>query len=538
MSEQGMRENKDAPGLRISRMSMSNESVPRAKRMGPFKYNMTMMFQDRRLLKYLAHFIILCIISFLPLIFAGIALAFSSPSNAAKVAIYLVTLAIAIASIGFSARFSYQRLSRAVASRSRDSRTLPHTDVNIVGTPAEAFSPDQRHYSSGRQSPLSGHSIDMNHRDSEMPTPPPLPTARMPQSIIPPAPPLPGHSTPPPPPYQQGGMAEGSTLHQVPPPAHLPPPGAPQLPPGLFGAGGPHKSLGGDSDNDDTQLYSFEKINVQPEKSQGQWDDQGDRAGPGIRLSALPPSRNKDGYVENWVNTNGNRDDGGRGSSVYGQDTKRPATSSFDDLVGTMLESFTDSSRPSNNASRPPPPSVPLPTLLPYDDHTKDAGASSSNQRKEDARRKMLAQIRKEASTANSDDGFLDSDSDGMSSRGVSPRDAPHAGSGDKWKPASVNFENIAAHIAQALNQSDGLGSTLSDVRTDSRPIDRDSVSIEMRTPDISPRRAEQRMTPPAQRAVVHTRPPAPPTTYEIPSMSSSGSFDDDTLDSTRSNRR
>ncbi|KAJ2344125.1 hypothetical protein GGF43_005526, partial [Coemansia sp. RSA 2618] len=66
-------------------MSVSNVSVNRTPTsMSTFKSNIRLMFTDRKLLKYMFHFIGLCVISFLPLIFAGIALAFSNPTSAAK----------------------------------------------------------------------------------------------------------------------------------------------------------------------------------------------------------------------------------------------------------------------------------------------------------------------------------------------------------------------------------------------------------------------------------------------------------------------
>ncbi|KAJ2626219.1 hypothetical protein IW137_005999, partial [Coemansia sp. RSA 1287] len=105
-------EEKDDLGMPISRMSVSNSSVNGTLSM--FKTNIKMMFANRKLLKYLFHFIGLCVISFLPLIFAGIALAFSSPSSAAKIAIYMVTMVIALISIGFSGWLSYRRLCRAI----------------------------------------------------------------------------------------------------------------------------------------------------------------------------------------------------------------------------------------------------------------------------------------------------------------------------------------------------------------------------------------------------------------------------------------
>ncbi|KAJ2365426.1 hypothetical protein H4S01_003253 [Coemansia sp. RSA 2610] len=516
------------------------------------------MFADRKLLKYLFHFIGLCVISFLPLIFAGIALAFSNPSSAAKVAIYMVTLAIALISIGFSGWLSYRRLSRAISRR--NSQVLPANEVDVVGTPVEAFSPSQQHYNNGDQSPSGGHVIDMPLHNTGG-------SLGISDSSIPPVPPLPGNLPPgqpvPPPPYQNNmlppvprmdmPMPPPPAAHPPAPPAGVPP--APPLPMSNSSVPKPtynpngyeqHRSMDAESENndDEVQLYSFETIKVQPGRSQGY---------------AHSPRLSQNGYVEDWVNTSGTHNGNGQphggqihGESVYGptesvyeqtdsvQGQKVPAASSVDDLFEKMLESYTDNSRPSTNASKLPPPSIPLPNLMSNTNSSITATSSVDMQRKEDAKRKMLNALKQESrGTAagghrDEHDDFLDSDSDNMSSRGVSPmtqrKSDEYGGADGKWKPTSVNFENIAAHIAEALNQPDGPQNTLRALRVANDSDDLDTPSIEVHTPDISPRRAEQVTTSPGQRAVVHTRPlpPQPPQQrMEIESMTSSTTLDD-----------
>ncbi|KAJ2112728.1 hypothetical protein GGH17_006444 [Coemansia sp. RSA 788] len=120
----------------------------------------------------------------------------------------------------------------------------------------------------------------------------------------------------------------------------------------------------------------------------------------------------------------------------------------------------------------------------------------------------------------NDNDDFLDSDSDNMSSKAVSPRALQEE---NKWMPPSMNLENIAAHIAEALRQPDGPRNTLHELRVVNDAGNRDASPISVHTPDISPRRAEHVTSSPSQRAVVHSRPtppiapPLPPTNASSP---------------------
>ncbi|KAJ2348466.1 hypothetical protein GGF43_004562 [Coemansia sp. RSA 2618] len=205
-----------------------------------------------------------------------------------------------------------------------------------------------------------------------------------------------------------------------------------------------------------------------------------------------------------------------------------------------MLESFTDNSRPSTNVSKNIPPFIPLPSKMPTNNSHTMAEMPVNVQRKDSAKRKMFEALKQEKCEATADnthgnnaDDFLDSDSDNMSFEGGSPRGARQSDDlGDKWKPASINLENIAAHIVQALNQSDAPRNTLGGLHVTNNVGSRDNLPIEVHTPNISPRRAEQVTTPPTQRAVVHTRPPPLPPKQsqqrmEIESMASSMTYDD-----------
>ncbi|PIA13211.1 hypothetical protein COEREDRAFT_89739 [Coemansia reversa NRRL 1564] len=607
----------------VSRMSLSNVSVDTPK--ASFKSNIMLMFSNRKLLKYLYHFIGLSVISFLPLIFAAIALAFSDPTTGAKVAIYMTTLVIALISIGYSGWLSYRRLCREIAP-SNDSEALAPGGVNMVTSVADAFSPEQQHYN--RVNNQVHNVFSFNDPNNPVPPVPPLPHSSMFNSPPPyphgsSAQPLSSHPSPPllPPPELLSPMsASGGPLSPLsgglppppsgPPPPHgaLPPPpvggpippsaGIPPAPPlptgsiqmpepvhhndfnGNWRTSDPPRSADsahGHIDNGD-RFYSFETVKVQPNKSQGYAQnrdlDQGPYAddyynkelpqrptlvpagqlsgseisdaglrkkyqqqsangtvvssSPDFNLGSQPHSKTKDGYDGNWDNNtsasnthvaqDSRQYSRARGESVYGQaqntkDNKAPAASSIDDLVETMLESFMDSSHTSTHVSRPPAPPIPIPPLM-QSINGNDAATKNEQQKKEDAKRKMLLEMKNDGNhTETDDDDFLDSDSDGAGSLELSPDEGQKPGEQDaqraKWKPASVNFDNIAAHIAEALNKPDAPKHMLGDLHIDNSSI-RESFSIKVRTPDVSPRRAEQITTPPAKRAVVHTREKAP----------------------------
>ncbi|KAJ2615492.1 hypothetical protein H4S08_001227 [Coemansia sp. RSA 1365] len=615
----------------VSRMSLSNVSVDNPKT--SFKSNIMLMFSDRKLLKYLYHFIVLSTISFLPLIFAAIALAFSDPTTGAKVAIYMTTLVIALISIGYSGWLSYRRLCRAIAP-SNESEALAPGGVNMVASVADAFRPEQQHYNHVNN---QVHNVfSLNDPDNPVPPVPPLPHSSMFNSPPPyqhgsTAQPLSSHPSPPllPSPELLSPMsASGDPLSPpsggLPPPPSGPPPppphgglppsvGIPPAPPlptgsvripepvhhndsnGNWRTSDPLRSADsahGHIDNGD-RFYSFETVKVQPNKSQGYGQnrelDRGSYANDyynkelpqrptlvpagqlsgseisdaGLRkkyqqhsangtvvssssdvnLDAQPHSKAKDYYNGNWDNNtsasnthvaqDSRQYSRARGESVYGQvqdtkDNKAPAASSIDDLVESMLESFIDSSNPSTHVSRPPAPPIPIPSLM-RSINGNDAAAQNEQQKKEDAKRKMLSEMKTEQNYADTDDDdFLDSDSDGAGSLELSPDEGQKPGEQDaqraKWKPASVNFDNIAAHIAEALNKPDAPKNMLGDLHIDNSSI-RDSFSIKVRTPDVSPRRAEQITTPPAKRAVVHTRDKEPKHT-EIESASTSPTTD------------
>ncbi|KAJ2655359.1 hypothetical protein IW148_006086 [Coemansia sp. RSA 1199] len=422
-----------------------------------------LMFSDRRLNKYMFHFIGLCVISFLPLIFAGIALMFSTPSGAAKVAIYMVTLVIALVSIGFSARISYMRLCRAISK----SESPMSTKLDIVDSPPQTSRP--------------GHQYSNNESDSAS------------SGSVPPMPNLPEKKLPPPPPYPSS--THGSQTSSALMPMRAPP--APPLPTSNSHMAVPiHSNSAGagaesDDDEDEMHVYTFKAIPVPPTHDR--------RSNPGA-------------YVEQWVDT------------TTANRTQIPAASSIDDLVETMLETFTDSTGPSSHASKFTDSAGPSTHASKFIPLPSQPIPSAPVQRKPSARRKHHGGHR-----GYEDDEFLDSDSDNGSSAGVSPGNNKRHDNGDAGcKPVSVNLENIAAHIAQALSQPDAPRSTICGPQT---PGHIDGAEIEVRMPVVSPQRAEH-VTAQTNRAVVHTReppvlPPKPSQArMEIESMASSETFD------------
>ncbi|KAJ2522729.1 hypothetical protein H4217_000562 [Coemansia sp. RSA 1939] len=99
---------------------------------------------DPRVRKHIYYFLGLSVLGFLPMIFAAISLSFSTPSAGAKVAVYLTTLAAAFLTIGYSAYITRKKVM-VMLGRRGDSRIFA-TEVNIVGTVAEAFTPEQQQY--------------------------------------------------------------------------------------------------------------------------------------------------------------------------------------------------------------------------------------------------------------------------------------------------------------------------------------------------------------------------------------------------------
>ncbi|KAJ2461020.1 hypothetical protein GGF42_000463 [Coemansia sp. RSA 2424] len=110
-------------------------------------------------------------------------------------------------------------------------------------------------------------------------------------------------------------------------------------------------------------------------------------------------------------------------------------------------------------------------------------------------------------------DDFLDDDSDdGFVSKLHSPATPNehnfNANGSKKQKTVSINFNNMAAELAKALTQPNGPHESL---MSGPQGRSRDSVSIEIHTPELSsPMHAEQVTTSFAQRAVVHGRPAQP----------------------------
>ncbi|KAJ2777450.1 hypothetical protein H4R18_005151 [Coemansia javaensis] len=550
----------------ISRMSMSTDAV--AHRPPGVWSNVGRMFRERGLLKYAAHFIGLCLISFMPLIFAGIAMAFSNPTPSSKVAIFLTTLAIAFVAIGFSGWLTYKRLCRAIAERDGLAEPArPASEVNIVASAADAFTPEQQHYnrdSAASQPPAvypggGGPPVPPLPALGKLPSlnsminPPPYatgPSSPSPSQPPPPAPPLPQMSMPAPP------------AHLPPPPPPLPasgPPPAPPLPALKAAFSGDNDGIymapydgrdekGGDGaesdyyDDDGAQLYSFEKVKVQsdiPEdykqqqqqqqgqqqqqqqqQQQGQLEHRGGASSKAdIRLSAFPESQ-----IGTWDGTST------RGWSTYDTaDSAQPVRGvpswgeeALDSQVESMLESYADSGCTSTSGPRPPPPAMPLPrpvapaaatTATTTTTTSGGQGAAPAGQQsKEDAKRKLMAEMDSDS------DGLLEDESDDAGSAGASP------------KHASADMDFMAARLAQALkNANNPANGSVADLHHHHHHHTDDFASIEVRTPEFSPRRAELVTTPPAQRAQVQTRqlPANPPQHFELDSITSTSTYGD-----------
>ncbi|KAJ1904006.1 hypothetical protein LPJ71_004980, partial [Coemansia sp. S17] len=109
------------------------------------------------------------------------------------------------------------------------------------------------------------------------------------------------------------------------------------------------------------------------------------------------------------------------------------------------------------------------------------------------------------------EDDFLDDDDsdDGYAAKQQSPmgQNAANNHDSNKWKTNSINFSNMAAELAKALTQPNGPHESL---MSGAPALSRDSVSIEVHTPDISPMHAQQVTASYAQRAVVHGIPSKP----------------------------
>ncbi|KAJ2450432.1 hypothetical protein EV183_004308 [Coemansia sp. RSA 2336] len=322
-------------------------------------------------------------------------LAFSTPPTSAKIAVYLVTLAVSLISIGFSGWLVYRRLRKAINAQEPNEERYRGS---VVSDNAE----DTYQYNLAGPDDISAPPVPNqqqpmyfdNQEHMSMPLPP-----------IPPAPPL------------------TLDIMQVPAATHE------------------HMSENKDhmensSDYDDrAQVYAFETIKIHPEQS---------------RSPQMPtaPGNNQN------------------------------AASSIDNLVESMLENF------GNQSSTNQAPSIPLPAIQP---HVQPNAADIDSQRKADAKRKLLQEAMNESSDG---EDFFDSDSDNMSSKGVSPGHSAE----DGWRPTSVNYDSIAAHIAQALSKPSESGSHGAL-----------HVTNGIQSVDVSPRSVEYVMTPPAQSAVVYT---------------------------------
>ncbi|KAJ1990719.1 hypothetical protein GGI25_001045 [Coemansia spiralis] len=492
---------------------------------------------DPRVRRHLLYFCALCVLSFLPVMFAGIALAFSTPTPAAKVAVYLSTLALAFTGVAYSGWMVRKKIQLALGMR-RESVLV--TEVNFVDNAVEAFAPEQQHYATAayvQEHALSPTLASQTYNPYGQHGPEAL--AAHPQQHM-----------------------QGSPYPQVPRPAHPPAPNyplprIPSMPPLLVDVPDrqdPHYQQdqrwhrGGDAEgdheyNDSAQLHSFERVRVQPYANQApsghnapgeHYLQNSYHANAPYQHSGLPPAQRpvlvaaeqltmsqESALGMHTTAQRGNRTE--HNPAAYGNSARsgaNTAATSMEDLVVGMLESFHEGERQSglNFAGQHNPPNHPLPPMMagPSGNNTgarnsrfKIANVPSQpdsptvgepvNQkgntgirrspsrstivdfmRKEDAKRKMLAD----------EDGFLDDDSD-------------DGEKDDEWKPTSVNLDNLAAQLAKALTQPDAPKVTLKELQAKNA---QDDEQLVLRSAEMSPRRVEQVTTPPAQKAVVHSR--------------------------------
>ncbi|KAJ2856860.1 hypothetical protein GGI22_003677 [Coemansia erecta] len=464
------------------------------------------------------------------MIFAAIALSFSTPTAGAKVAVYLTTLTVAFVSIGYSAYVTRKKILIMLGMRNESRVSI--AEVNIVGTAAEAFAPEQRQYA------------DNSVYEHEQVVSPTLAS----QSYSPygkeqqfPQQPYPGQGAGP---YPQMRRPTRSPAPTTPLP-HLPPYPPPTMPTEMPNHGNYRNSdwnRDAESDyeyNDDTHLHSFQTVTVAPSSANNQNAyynaSNAQYSQPHNGIAPHPPQLPMLVTAEQLTMSQQsiNRDNFRSGMNT--------ASTSIDNLVVGMLESFHEgerqsvyvnsnrnSSRFSNRLSRPPLPvkassssesinytalhrdsgfklanvaSQPDSPLSGNFTESRDIVANNLPQppkadqaavrrsaivdfmRKEDAKRKLLA---------SDDDDFIDNDSD----------DGAGDQATDDWKPTSANLDNLAAQLAKVLTNPDAPTVTLHELQNKgvhANTKDKEEVDVVyLGSAEASPRRAEQITTPPA----------------------------------------
>ncbi|KAJ2488127.1 hypothetical protein EV174_000089 [Coemansia sp. RSA 2320] len=279
----------------------------------PLNKDMLKLPEVRRIL---IRFCVFVFLAFTPLIFAAVALSFSSPTGAGRTAIYLVTITVAFVAIGYGGWKSYTHILHAT----EPSSSGPHAAylhqqhsrpvATRVNSAVDAFSSEQRYYTNEGQAEssqtLAGHNDGSDGRVLSLtPYNPPMPEPPAgygaPQMAMPAAPqvhPLMNMPYPriPEPAYQGSSQPQhhnvpvfvplnggnDDTHARAPPPAQnrrftIEDPMSPQRnamsrrsSAGVTTTEGPHRSEDAESpydDDDSAQLYSFDKVKVTQDDS-------------------------------------------------------------------------------------------------------------------------------------------------------------------------------------------------------------------------------------------------------------------------------
>ncbi|KAJ2558802.1 hypothetical protein EV175_000629 [Coemansia sp. RSA 1933] len=472
--------------------------------------------QDPRVRKHIYYFVGLTLLSFLPLIFAAIALSFSTPTAGAKAAVYLTTLAVAFTSIGYSAYVTRKKIMILLGKRN-DSRHASMAEVNIIGTVADAFAPEQRQYAEnstyGHEQVVSPTLASQTYNPYGEEQQQQMGYPQMPRRVRTPAPTI---KLPELPPHARQNQAMEMPNHEN------------------------YRSSqwNGDAEsdyeyNDDTHVHSFQTINVGPNgpgneaEMHNMYPGANDPRMPYPQQNGMAPQLPMLVPAEQLTMSQQSINIGPPRSGM------NTASTSIDNLVVGMLESFHEgdrqsiySNRNSNRFSRQPQLPSPPParkSLNYFAVQPRDSGFRVTNvpsqpdspisgnyteardtveadrqpkavrrsaivdfMKKEDAKRKLLA---------SDDDDFFDNDSD----------DGAGGGGGDQgtdsWKPTSANLDNLAAQLAKVLVHPDAPTVTLHELQEESAQDNSKGKEVDFvyfGSAEASPRRVEQITTPPA----------------------------------------
>ncbi|KAJ1666241.1 hypothetical protein EV178_002482 [Coemansia sp. RSA 1646] len=494
-------------------------------------------------------------------LYRAIALSFSTPSAGAKVAVYLTTLAVAFASIGYSAYVTRKKIMIMLGLRNESRVSI--AEVNIVGTVAEAFTPEQRQYAANStyvheqtvsptlasqsynpygQPQGMGQAPNMFPHQQQQPYPSQgtSPYPHTPQRVHTPAPTTPLPKLPPYPPLT---MSVNMPNHE--------------------NYRGKDWNHNGDDDsdyeyNDETHLHSFQKVMVGPNGPGNEmamqsayyntndvnmpYQNSQQHSGTVPPPSQLPMLVPADQLTMSQQSVNGMGNETAVQPQAYGNGNgarsgMNTASTSIDNLVVGMLESFHEgdrqsvyvrSNRNSNRFSRPPPPINTSLGSINYSVQPRDSGFRIANVASQPdspisgdytASREMGANgpasgqpvrrsaivdfMRKEDAKRKllaEDDDFFDNDND--SDDGVGEQNV------ESWKPTSANLDNLAAQLAKVLVNPDAPTTTLLELQNDAQHDTKDKEDVVyLGSAEASPRRVEQITTPPAQKATLHSRP-------------------------------